>query len=252
MNIQVFTCLNCDQQWERPTVRGQYPKWCPSCRNLQVNQMARCAGCGGKGVRRGERACSRWCGVFVRTGRWPRVPVPLSHPSRAAASCPVPRDHPSRCPLPRPRFHAGCCAECGGGFVVDSEFVSHIRYCSTTCARRVGRRTRRAREHGATGTFTWDGFMKLTLTLGNCCAYCGGDNGGQPFEPDHVVPLSRHGHNGLANILPACRACNGDKRDLLVNEWAADRAARGRSPLRYDVDRFIHLTANGRVKTLVA
>lgn len=245
MSVQVFTCLNCDQQWRRPTVRGAYPKWCPPCRTLCVRENARCEGCGSKGVRHRERACSRWCGIYVRTGRWPQVSVPSSHPSRVDR-CRVPEEHPSRRPLPRPRFHAGCCAECGAGFVVDSTFVTQVvRYCSTTCARRTGRRARRAREHGATGTFTWDGFMRLTLSLGNACAYCGGDNGGSQFEPDHVLPISRGGHNGLANILPACRACNGDKRDLLVEEWAEDRAARSLPPRRYDIGRFIHLTAHG-------
>jgi 5-methylcytosine-specific restriction endonuclease McrA len=40
------------------------------------------------------------------------------------------------------------------------------------------------------------------------------------------VPLSRGGSNSITNILPACRRCNGDKRDLSLDEWTADRRRR--------------------------
>lgn len=140
------------------------------------------------------------------------------------------------------RWFAGYCVECGKGYIIASEFVSSSLYCSATCARRTSKRARRAREHGATGSFTWDGFAKLTQSLGNLCSYCGTDNEGQPFEPDHVVPLSRGGHNGLTNILPACRRCNGQKRDLLPAEWDRQRRLQGHAPIRFE--RFTHLTAH--------
>lgn len=200
--------------------------------------------------------CSTTCRSYLQNG-WPHSNVPPTHPSRALwcpipldhprwikTACPVPGDHPSRRPR-KPRFHVGNCKECGRSFVVDSAYVSGaIHYCSMTCQRRIKKRARRAREAGASGSFTWDAFARLTLSLGNVCAYCDGDNGGQPFEPDHVVRISRGGHNGLGNILPACRACNAQKRDLLVHEWASDRELRGLSLRRYDVHRFTHLTAH--------
>lgn len=169
-------------------------------------------------------------------------PIPANHPSRVALACAVPLSHPSR--APRRVWSAGYCADCGMGYVNGSEWTTHSKYCSRRCQRRVSRRNRRGREYGATGSFTWDGFVRLAIAVGNVCAYCGTDNDGQPFEPDHVLPLSRNGHNGLTNILPACRSCNGDKRDLLVHEWATDRTRRGLPPLRYDVERFGHLTAH--------
>lgn len=206
-----------------------------------------------------SRYANRFCSWSCRDEwqRWNKAPlacvvpethpsrssrVPDSHPSRVPLSCSVPSNHPSR--VVRRAWCAGYCAECGKAYVIASEWVTHSRYCSMTCQRRTRRRARKAREAGASGSFTWSGFMKLTLELGNECAYCGGDNGDRPLDPDHVMPLNRDGHNGLTNILPACRWCNGDKRDLLMDEWAADREARGLPSLRYDVARFPHLTAH--------
>lgn len=185
-----------------------------------------------------KRYCSYTCRDADRPVAAPKPPTP-----ERPRFCTVPATHPSRRQRPA-SFHAGYCAECGAGYIIASVCVSATSYCSTACSRRTAKRARRAREAGASGSFTWDGFARLTMTLGNVCAYCDGDNGGKPFEPDHVVPISRGGHNGLGNILPACRSCNGDKRNLLVHEWQADRASRGLPARRYDVHRFMHLTAH--------
>jgi len=88
--------------------------------------------------------------------------------------------------------------------------------------------------------------MRLFLAFDRCCAYCEQPVIGQP-DPDHVVPLSRRGANSITNILPSCRACNSDKRDLLLAEWNADRARRGKPPVRtswsFNDPRFRHLTS---------
>lgn len=41
-----------------------------------------------------------------------------------------------------------------------------------------------------------------------CCVYCGSAG---PLEPDHVIPVTRGGSNGIGNIVPSCRRCNGAK-----------------------------------------
>jgi hypothetical protein len=105
------------------------------------------------------------------------------------------------------------------------------RYCSARCATRVDRRVRRAREHGATGTFTWTEVMHLFLKFDRCCAYCDRPVRGQP-DPDHVLALSRGGSNSASNLLPACRACNTDKQDLTLDEWAVTRKERDLPPVR--------------------
>nr|ABP46368.1 HNH endonuclease [Mycolicibacterium gilvum PYR-GCK] len=47
-------------------------------------------------------------------------------------------------------------------------------------------------------------------------------------EIDHIVPVARGGGNDLANLVPACRECNSEKRDLLPEEWADKRRADGK------------------------
>jgi 5-methylcytosine-specific restriction endonuclease McrA len=71
--------------------------------------------------------------------------------------------------------------------------------------------------------------MRIYLLFDKRCAYCDEKIVGLP-DPDHVIPLAKGGHNTIGNILPACRTCNCDKRDLIVDEWNADRRRRGLPP----------------------
>lgn len=48
------------------------------------------------------------------------------------------------------------------------------------------------------------------------CAYCGD----YADTVDHVIPTSRGGANIIANLVLACRTCNGEKSDMLLEEWA--------------------------------
>lgn len=135
------------------------------------------------------------------------------------------------------------CDDCGE---IYSPGTTVQRYCTRRCARRVAKRERRAREHGAQGSYTWTQVVALFLLFGRRCAYCAQEIAGQP-DPDHVTPLSRGGHNYIGNILPACRNCNADKRDLPLHEWNADRVRRGLPPCittwATSDRRYAHLTA---------
>lgn len=51
------------------------------------------------------------------------------------------------------------------------------------------------------------------------CRYCGGQFPPRELTMDHVVPLIRGGKSVKANLVPACRACNARKRNLLPTEW---------------------------------
>lgn len=117
--------------------------------------------------------------------------------------------------------------------------------CSKRCARRVHRWRRRAAEANAPGAWIWSDFMRIAQRFQFRCAYCGEKPAGQ-LDPDHVVPLSRGGYNSTANLLPACRPCNADKRDLLLDEWVVDRERRGLPPRlsswALEDRRFRHLT----------
>lgn len=53
------------------------------------------------------------------------------------------------------------------------------------------------------------------------CYYCS-----QRFDPreltmDHIVPLGRGGRSVKANLVPACKECNNQKKTMLPLEWEA-------------------------------
>jgi 5-methylcytosine-specific restriction endonuclease McrA len=82
--------------------------------------------------------------------------------------------------------------------------------------------------------------MRIAQRFDFRCAYCG-HRGADQLE---------QGANTVANLLPACKPCNSDKRDLLLDEWATERERLGK-PLRAtswapEDRRYWHLT--GMVK----
>ena len=69
---------------------------------------------------------------------------------------------------------------------------------------------RRARVLGAGGSFTVEQFK----ALGNVCLCCGLDSTelaelGRMLVPDHVMPISKGGSNGITNIQPLCQGKDG-------------------------------------------
>lgn len=122
------------------------------------------------------------------------------------------------------------CDECNV-VIVQPSYQSRALYCSERCRDRIHRRRRRAREHNAPGEFRYVEVMRVYLKQGKVCAYCEQPIVGLP-DPEHVLPLSRGGRNDMTNIVAACRACNTDKGDLTLTEWAVDRVRRGLGPVR--------------------
>ncbi len=51
------------------------------------------------------------------------------------------------------------------------------------------------------------------------CYYCRQSIKPQELTMDHVVPVSRGGKSSKGNIVPACKACNTKKKQLLPMEW---------------------------------
>lgn len=147
------------------------------------------------------------------------------------------------------RFISNNCDDCGTVFV-ERNTNNVSKYCSTSCARRVSKRARKAREHNSPGNYRWSDVIKLWIAAGKRCSYCDQTMTGQP-DPDHVVPISRNGRNDLGNIVPCCHLCNSDKGDQTLDEWQAERIKLGKPPLRYVLPfndpRFKHLTL-GEVK----
>jgi hypothetical protein len=141
--------------------------------------------------------------------------------------CPVPADHPARwCGTSSP-VNFGPCGWCGGATCRGQSGTR--AYCSKACSVRAARVRRRGREATDHGYWSWSDFMRIAQRFDFRCAYCG-HRGVDQLEPDHVVPVSRQGANTVANLLPACKPCNSDKRDLLLDEWATDRERLGKAP----------------------
>lgn len=199
-----------------------------------------CDGCGVEVVKevRSRRYRSVQCGDAL-CRRW------LSWGT--AASTPLPEDHwalmygascewsPPAAPEPKVRTLAsGQCADCDAWYITDG-LLNRPDYCSPRCSSRASRRRRRARESGALGSFRYAEIIHLYLLAGRVCAYCEQAVEGLP-DPEHVLPMSRGGRNDRSNLLASCRACNTDKGDLTLSEWATDRQRRGLTPLRTELD----------------
>jgi 5-methylcytosine-specific restriction endonuclease McrA len=51
------------------------------------------------------------------------------------------------------------------------------------------------------------------------CHYCGSSTPPGELTMDHIVPLARGGRSTKGNLVPACKACNNQKKQLLPMEW---------------------------------
>lgn len=58
---------------------------------------------------------------------------------------------------------------------------------------------------------------RLVLIWGRACAYCG--DRAERLEVEHMVPLSRGGHDRLENMTLACRDCNQRKGTKTPSEF---------------------------------
>lgn len=245
MKTETYVCQACGVEVIRPVARGQRPKWCPSCRASGYRSRRTCHACGSEfvGAESGSY-CSVLCKTFDQYG--PRVSkLPKSHAVMVAQ-----RPKPEPRVRKQPDYSWRTSRECPGcGCTFSPLHTPTAVCCSLRCSRRVARRRRRAREHNTLNAWRWSDFMRIARKFNFQCAYCGECPG--RLEPDHVVPLSRGGADAVSNLLPACRLCNCDKRDLPLAEWGQDRARRGLEPrtTSWSVTdaRFTHLTVLPRV-----
>jgi endogenous inhibitor of DNA gyrase (YacG/DUF329 family) len=208
------------------TQPGRHKKTAVACAACG-KQVERWGG-GGKGYSR-RPVCSYACRYYLTWGHWPpsdaeRAEVEAQRLRRAEARAAL-RSAAAERRAHAFRPHERECAWCGSTFTAS---MPHQVMCHLGCKTRAKVTRRRAREAGASGTYTWSEVTRVYLDIGSVCAYCH-----QPtpdFQPDHVIPLSRGGSNSITNIVPSCNRCNGDKRDLPLSEWYADRERRGLEP----------------------
>lgn len=52
------------------------------------------------------------------------------------------------------------------------------------------------------------------------CFYCGST---QRITIDHIIAIARGGTDSIGNLVPACKSCNSQKRQLTIMEWRKKR-----------------------------
>ena len=53
------------------------------------------------------------------------------------------------------------------------------------------------------------------------CHWCNRPTPAGELTMDHIVPISRGGKSTKGNLVPACKTCNTQKKQLLPMEWEA-------------------------------
>lgn len=81
----------------------------------------------------------------------------------------------------------------------------------------------RARSEGVDGTIAGDDISGLYIEQSGLCSYCGEDMG-ETYTVDHVLPLSRGGTNTPDNIVLCCGVCNSSKGTATLDEWEARKS----------------------------
>lgn len=122
------------------------------------------------------------------------------------------------------------CKECGVMF--SPEYGAKIRtYCSSACSKRHSGRIAKSIRDARIKTTRREpvSHTKVFKQANWMCAVCGvdtpremrGSNDNSAPELDHIVPLSRGGTHTYDNVQCLCRKCNGEKSDMLMDEWLA-------------------------------
>ena len=79
-----------------------------------------------------------------------------------------------------------------------------------------GATKRQARERNIISTLTAEEWINILKEYKFKCAYCGKEfTLFNRATHDHVIPLSKGGHNTKENIVPACKSCNSKKYNKL-------------------------------------
>jgi 5-methylcytosine-specific restriction endonuclease McrA len=56
-------------------------------------------------------------------------------------------------------------------------------------------------------------------TASGKCYYCGQTVPYKELTMDHLVPLTRGGRSTRDNLVPSCKSCNNQKKNMLPLEW---------------------------------
>lgn len=179
---------------------GTVTFWCSGCRKRQAGSPSRTPG-------KTRRYCNRDCRLahLRRITQW----------EKARRRAQIQR-------YSKRLWASGPCACCGNPFTAYTNRPDSLpRYCSRTRCKREPERIRnachKALERGSQAAFTLSEWGARLKEYGRRCAYC--QDPDATVEIEHVIPLCRGGSNRIANVVPACSACNTDKGSLTPEEW---------------------------------
>lgn len=114
------------------------------------------------------------------------------------------------------------CRDCSDLFRPSNNFQLICRTCFAPNVRRIkaaAESARRARNRGARGRYRHSEFLVQCHRQDWRCAYCQKHLCEKTATRDHVIPLSRGGSNGIANIVLACSTCNSRKHTMTGDEF---------------------------------
>jgi 5-methylcytosine-specific restriction protein A len=75
------------------------------------------------------------------------------------------------------------------------------------------------RERDLAKTLRNSSWWQNKIANGCQCYYCGNDLTAKSATMDHLLPISQGGKSTKNNVVPCCKSCNSQKRDLSFIEW---------------------------------
>lgn len=97
----------------------------------------------------------------------------------------------------------------------------HRKYFKTEIGRASKQRAlfkRRTNIKNSVNTLTAQEWANILEAHNYRCAYCGVEfNCGLLPTRDHIIPISKGGHNTKENVVPACKSCNSKKYNKIIH-----------------------------------
>lgn len=99
----------------------------------------------------------------------------------------------------------------------NKKYRQTLRGKATVQRRNIQRRTQ---EKNIINTLTSQEWLDILEKYSYKCAYCGVEFGIENMpQKDHIIPISKGGHNTKENVVPACKSCNTRKSNKRIEDF---------------------------------